>query len=59
MEIIEVKGDNKIDDSVVEAKAYAAMDLAEKKELKLSSTIAEFSLRDDANISDNQVIILR
>ena len=34
VEIIEVKGDNKIDDSVVEAKAYAAMDLAEHSKME-------------------------
>ena len=34
VEIIEVKGDNKIDDAVVEAKAYAAMDLAEYSKME-------------------------
>ncbi len=34
VEIIEVKGDNKIDDAVVEAKAYAAMDLAEHSKME-------------------------
>ena len=34
IEIIEVKGDNKIDDKIVEAKAYAAMDLAEHSKMK-------------------------
>ena len=43
IEIIEVKGDNKIDDEVVAAKAYAAMELAEQSKMKYdmvaSSTI--------------------
>ncbi len=34
IEIIEVKGDNKIDDRVVEAKAIAAMELAEHSKMK-------------------------
>ena len=34
IEIIEVKGDNKVDDAVVEAKAYAAMDLAEHSKME-------------------------
>ena len=34
VEIIEVKGDNKIDDAVVEAKAFAAMDLAEHSKME-------------------------
>lgn len=33
IEIIEVKGDNKIDDRVVEAKAFAALDLAEHSKM--------------------------
>lgn len=33
IEIIEVKGDNKIDDKVVEAKAYAALELAEHSKM--------------------------
>lgn len=34
VEIIEVKGDNKLDDKEVEAKAYAAMELAEQSKMK-------------------------
>ncbi|MCI5631011.1 MAG: type III restriction endonuclease [Bacilli bacterium] len=34
IEIIEVKGDNKIDNAVVNAKAYAAMDLAEHSKME-------------------------
>lgn len=34
IEIIEVKGDNKVDDKVVEAKAYAAMELAEHSKME-------------------------
>ena len=34
IEIIEVKGDNKIDDRVVEAKAYAALELAEHSKME-------------------------
>lgn len=34
IEIIEVKGDNKIDDRVVEAKAFAALDLAEHSKME-------------------------
>jgi len=34
IEIIEVKGDNKVDDKVLEAKAYAAMELAEHPKME-------------------------
>jgi len=35
-EIIEVKGDNMMDDTIVEAKAYAAMDMADSSGMKYS-----------------------
>ena len=35
-EIIEVKGDDKIDDEVVQAKAYAALELAESSNMSYS-----------------------
>jgi hypothetical protein len=55
IEIIEVKGDNKIDDKVVEAKAYAALELADHSKMSYdmvkSSEImkGEYKIKDSAN----------
>lgn len=50
IEIIEVKGDNKIDDKEVEAKAYAAMELAEHSKM-------EYRLEKSSDIMSGKVKI--
>lgn len=50
VEIIEVKGDNAINDKEVEAKAYAMLELAEKSGMK-------YDIVKSSDIMDNRYII--
>ena len=50
IEIIEVKGDNKIDDRVVEAKAYAAMELAYQSKM-------DYNMIKSSDILNGHVVV--
>ena len=52
-EIIEVKGDNKIDDAVVNAKKNAALEIA--SESKMKYTIYKSSTIMSENVLDNEI----